>query len=123
MTTNEKIIQQAHVGMIRGKRFSPKEIQQYEAAVLQGLNDDRVEVMMLYFAESMHDVEGYGTKRTRRILNDVDAKMQEWLTPGFELNTLRLRVWEKTGWIFACDEEGYNNIVQLLQEHGYKVDA
>lgn len=121
--TGERLIKNAQVGMLRGKRFTPKEIQLYESAVRQTVNDDRVEVMMLYFAEVMHDLAGYGTKRTRRILSEVDARMHDWLQPGFTLNELRLRVWEKTGWIFTCDEEGYKQVIEMLQANGYKVDV
>ena len=42
-------VNSARVGMIRGKRFSPKEIEKYEMALKQNVDNTRVEAMFLYF--------------------------------------------------------------------------
>lgn len=117
-----RIINATRAGMIRGKRFSPPEIGRYEDALLQQTHDDKVEVMMLYFAEVLHDELGFGMKRTQKILSKVDEHMCEWLdVENFNLDKLRVRVFDKTHFMFACDAEDMKHIEQLLTEAGYNV--
>lgn len=118
----ERVINAARAGMLKGKRFKPQEIGQYENALLQQIHDDKVEVMMLYFAEVLHDVLGFGLKRTQNVLSKVDEYMYEWLTAeDFNIDRLRLRVFEKTNFMFACDEEDLKYIEKLLTDAGYNV--
>lgn len=118
----DRIINAARAGMMRGKRFKPQEIGQYESALLQQIHDDKVEVMMLYFAEVLHDELGFGMKRTQKILSKVDEHMCEWLNEeNFNMDKLRVRVFDKTHFMFACDEEDMKHIEQLLTDAGYNV--
>lgn len=118
----ERMINAARAGMLKGKRFKPQEIGQYENALLQQIHDDKVEVMMLYFAEALHDELGFGMKRTQKILSKVDEHMCEWLdVENFNLDKLRIRVFEKTHFMFACDEEDLKYIEKLLTDAGYNV--
>ena len=118
----DRIINATRAGMIRGKRFSPPEIGRYEDALLQQTHDDKVEVMMLYFAEVLHDELGFGMKRTQKILSKVDEHMCEWLdVENFNLDKLRVRVFDKTHFMFACDEDDMKHIEKLLTEAGYNV--
>lgn len=120
--SKEQIINATRAGMIRGKRFKPQEISKYEDALRQQVNDDKVEVMMLYFAEVLHDELGFGMKRTQKILSKLDEYMYEWISvEGFDLDALRVRVFGKTNFLFACDEEDQKRIEQLLNDAGYKV--
>lgn len=117
----QAIINATRVAMLKGRRLTPKQIEQYEYAIRQGVNDNRVEAMMLYAAEALHDELGFGIKRTSRILNKIDESMKEWLDPSFQLDDLRIRVFEKTGFMFACTEEDQRHIEKLLKNAGYNV--
>lgn len=117
----ERIINAARAGMMRGKRFKPQEIGQYENAVLQSDIDDRLEVMMLYFAEVLHDELGFGMKRTQNILTKIDDHMHEWLDDEFRIDDLRIRVFGKTNFIFAPDPDKFEHIKELLENAGFKV--
>lgn len=118
----ERVINSTRAGMMRGKRFKPQEIGQYEDALKQQMNDDKVEVMMLYFAEVLHDELGFGLKRTQNILTKVDEHMCEWLdVEGFNIDVLRRRVFEKTHFLFACDEMDQKYIEDMLDQAGFKV--
>lgn len=118
----ERVINSTRAGMIRGKRFNMSEIARYEDVLKQQMNDDKVEVMMLYFAEVLHDELGFGLKRTQNILSKVDERMLEWLDEeGFNIDKLRLRVFEKTHFLFACDEMDQKYIEDMLDQAGFKV--
>lgn len=120
--TKEQIINSTRAGMIRGKRFKPQEISKYEDVLRQQTNDDKVEVMMLYFAEVLHDELGFGMKRIQRILSKLDEQMLEWLeVDGFNIDNLRIRVFGKTNFLFVCDEVEHKRVLELLDQAGYKV--
>lgn len=112
--------------MLKGYRFRPNDIYKYENAMWQQSVDDRVEVMMLFFAEALHDVAGYGSKRTSRILHSVDERMKEF-TDGvnagtFDLDALRIRVFAKSKFMFALSVEDQEHITKILEEAGYNVN-
>lgn len=113
------VVNSARVGMMRGKRFSPKEIERYEIALKQNVDNTRVEAMFLYFAEVLHDEYGFGMKRIRNVINKVDESMHEWLQDDFNMDDLRIRVFGKTYYIFACDEDERNHIYKVLEAAGY----
>ena len=118
----DSIITSARVSMLQGRRMTQKQIIQYEAAIRQQLTDDRVEVMMLFMAEALHDELGFGMKRIRKILTSVDSRMYEWVNePDFTIDNLRVRVYKKTHYMFACSEEEHEYIVKLLEDAGVKV--
>jgi hypothetical protein len=77
--------------------------------------------MLLYFAEVLHDEYGFGMRRISNVLNKVDESMHEWLEDDFNMDNLRLRVFEKTKFLFACDIEDQKRINELLEQAGYKV--
>lgn len=112
-------------GMLAGRRFSPKQIEELRRAVWEEANDGRVEVMLLFFAEALHDVLGYGYKRTARILHWVNDHMQEWtdkVNAGeWDIDDLRIRVFEKTGFMFALNKQDQMHIVEVLNGLGHKV--
>lgn len=112
-------VNSARVGMIRGKRFSPKEIEKYEMALKQNVDNTRVEAMFLYFVEVLHDEYGFGMKRIRNVINKVDESMHEWLQDDFNMDDLRVRVFGKTSYIFTCDEEERKHIYEVLEAAGY----
>ena len=118
----KKVINDTRAKMVRGKRFNLAEIQQYEHAIVQMVNDDRAEVMFLYFAEILHDKLGFGHKRVTNIVKEVDSRMTEWLEPDFNIDDLIVRVYEKTQFLFACTEEEYVRITELLKDKGLLVD-
>lgn len=107
--------------MLNGRRMSGKQIAQYETAIRQQVTDSRVEVMMLYMAEALHDIAGYGMRRTARILRSVDERMKEFQDPDFNLDDLRVRVFGKTSFVFACTEEEQEYIAGVLERAGYHV--
>lgn len=113
------IVNAARVGMVRGKRFSPKEIERYEMALKQNVDNTRVETIFLYFAEVLHDEYGFGMKRTSNVINKVDENMHEWLNDDFNLDDLRLRVFEKTRFLFTCDPEEQKRVYAMLEAAGY----
>ena len=112
-------VNSARVGMMRGKRFSPKEIERYEMALKQNVDNTRVETIFLYFAEALHDLYGFGMKRTSKVINTVDENMHEWLRDDFNMDDLRLRVFEKTRFLFTCDAEEQKHVHEMLAEAGY----
>lgn len=117
----EKIVNGARAKMLRGIKMTPKEIRQYEEAIQQYVNDSRVEVMFLYFAEALHDIHVWGWRRIMKVICLVDQKMREWLNPDFKLDDLRERVYKKTGAIIAFSKEEEEAIVAMLRARGYKV--
>lgn len=117
----DAIITSARVAMFNGRRMSGKQIAQYETAIRQQVTDSRVEVMMLYMAEALHDIAGYGMRRTARILRSVDERMKEIQNPDFNLDDLRVRVFGKTSFVFACTEEEQEYITGVLERAGYHV--
>lgn len=121
ISSQEQIINAGRVAMLRGKKMTQKQIVQYETAIRQTVNDSRVEAMMLYMAEALHDVAGYGMKRTARILRSVDERMHEWLDPDFSIDDLRIRVFGKTNFMFACTPEEQEQIAKVLRDAGYDV--
>lgn len=114
-------VNSARVGMIRGKKFSPKEIEKYEMALKQNVDNTRVEAMFLYFVEVLHDEYGFGMKRIRNVIDNVDLSMREWLRDDFNMDELRVRVFGKTHYIFTCDEEERKRIYEVLEAAGYKL--
>lgn len=117
----DSIITSARVSMLQGRRMTQKQIIQHEAAIRQQLTDDRVEVMMLFMAEALHDIAGYGMKRTARILKNIDERMVEFLEDGFDIDALRVRVFGKTNFMFACDPEEQKHVAEVLKAAGYDV--
>lgn len=117
----DAIITSARVSMLHGRRMSQKQIVQYEEAIRQTFTDDRVEVMMLFMAEALHDIAGYGMKRTSRILRSIDERMKEFLEDGFQIDALRVRVFGKTNFMFACSPEEQKHIAEVLKAAGYDV--
>ena len=112
-------------GMLCGRRFSPKQIERLREMIWTEANDGRIEVMMLFFAEAMHDVLGFGHERTRRILHYIDDKMRDF-TAGvedgtFDVDDLRVRVFSKTHFMFAMSEKDQQHIVDVLTAAGYTV--
>lgn len=116
-----KIINQGRVALMNQARKDPKFVKSYETAVIQQYNDNRVEVMMLFMAEVLHDELGFGEKRTRKILRGVDDRMVEFVNEGFDMDKLRVRVFEKTGFMFACSDEDEKHICEVLEAAGYAV--
>lgn len=125
MKTPEQIINATKALMYRGHRFKPNEIHNFENAIWQQNTDDRIEVMMLFFAEAMHDIAGYGPTRTQRILRSLDERMSEFIDGvnegTFSLDMLRMRVFKKTGYMFALNEEDQKRITKMLEDCGYDV--
>lgn len=126
MKTPMQIINATKVLMYNGHKFKPNEIRKYENAIWQQNTDDRIEVMMLFFAEALHDISGYGQKRTQMILKSIDERMLEFIdgvnAGTFDLDLLRMRVFKKTNYIFALNEEDQNRIIEMLEASGdYKV--
>lgn len=117
----ERIINQARSYMIKGRRMNPAQISQYENAIRQSVHDGLLEAVLLYMAEVLHDELGFGRVRTARILRKVDEHMLEWQDPEFQMDELRLRVFGKTQFMFACNEEDQKHIARLLQAAGYDV--
>lgn len=115
------IISQGRAALMGQARKSPNFVKSYETAVIQKYNDNRVEVMMLFMAETLHDELGFGEKRTRNILRSVDDRMLEFIDEGFDMDKLRVRVFEKTGFMFAANEEDQDHICKVLEEAGYEV--
>ena len=119
--STQTIMNSSRAMMMRGKKFNPKEIAKYEEAIRKHYDDTRVETMLLYFAEVLHDEYGFGMRRISNVLNKVDESMHEWLEDDFNMDILRLRVFEKTKFLFACDIEEQKRINELLEQAGYKV--
>lgn len=119
--TKEQIVNHARAKMMRGVKMNPKEIRQYEEAIQQYVNDSRVEVMFLYFAESLKALYGFGWKRPMRAVYWIDSHMREWLDPNYNLDDHRFRAYKNTGVIIAFSEEEQNAIVSMLISRGCKV--
>ena len=123
----QKYIQQVYAWMLQGRRFKLKEIDAFRDMIWKESQDGRIEAMMLFFAEAMHDVYGFGQKRSARILRYCDEKMKELIDKtndnSWDMDDLRLRVWEKTHFMFAMTEEDQQHIVAMLQAAGYNVTA
>lgn len=123
--TIQKYIRQVYVWMLQGRRFTKKEIDQFRNMIWKESQDGRTEAMMLFFAESLHDTEGYGQKRTARVLRYCDGLMREFIDKtadgSWDMDALRLRVFEKTHFMFAMTPEDQKHIVELLTEAGYNV--
>lgn len=125
--TTKKYIQQVYMWMLQGRRFKLKEIDQFRDTIWKESQDGRVEAMMLFFAEALHDVMGYGHQRTAKVLRYCDERMREFIDEmnedAFSMDALRIRVFEKTHFMFAMSPEDQKHIVTMLQEAGYNVTA
>ena len=119
--STQTIINSMRAMAMRGKKFSPKDITKYEEAIRKHYDDTRVETMMLYVAEVLHDEYGFGMKRIGHTLTKMDEHMKEWLQDDFSMDQLRLRVFKKTKFLFACDIEDQKRIQQLFEQAGYEV--
>ena len=127
MANNYKIIDSTVAKMIRGYRFKPKEIAAFEDAIMRTQMDNQTETMMLFFAEALHDVAGADAKDIFRVMAYINVRLNEFIelvnNHSFSIDDLRLRVYEKTDYIFAMSEEDREHIRLMLKEHGYDVDA
>lgn len=127
MANNYKIIDSTVAKMIRGYRFKPKEIAAFEDAIMRTQMDNQTETMMLFFAEALHDVAGADAKDIFRVMAYINVRLNEFIelvnNHSFNIDDLRLRVYEKTDYIFAMSEEDREHIRLMLKEHGYDVDA
>jgi len=127
MANNYKVIDSTVARMIRGYRFKPKEIAAFEDAIMRTQMDNQTETMMLFFAEALHDVAGADANDIFRTMAYINVKLNEFIelvnNHNFSIDDLRLRVYEKTDYIFAMSEEDREHIRLMLKEHGYDVDA
>lgn len=127
MANNYKVIDSTVAKMIRGYRFKPKEIAAFEDAIMRTQMDNQTETMMLFFAEALHDVAGADSNDIFRVMAYINVKLNEFIelvnNHSFSIDDLRLRVYEKTDYIFAMSEEDREHIRLMLKEHGYDVDA
>lgn len=117
----EVVIANTRAQMMRGKRFKPSDITKYENAVRQLEHNMLLEISLLYFAEVLHDMHGFGVKRTRDVLREIDSRMTEWLSDDFVMDDLRERVFSKTVYMFAVTEEDQEHIIKMLEDRGYKI--
>lgn len=122
ISKTRKTINEGRAALIGKARKNPVFVRSYENAVLQEYNDNRVEAMMLFFAEVLHDELGFGQTRTRRILRSLDNYMMEFCEEGFDLDKLRIRIFEKTHFVFACNAEDQKHVEAVLKAAGYTVD-
>ena len=127
MANNYKIIDSTVAKMIRGYRFKPKEIAAFEDAIMRTQMDNQTETMMLFFAEALHYVAGADANDIFRTMAYINVRLNEFIelvnNHSFSIDDLRLRVYEKTDYIFAMSEEDREHIRLMLKEHGYDVDA
>jgi len=123
--TYEKEWRSIAAGMLCGRRFSPKQVENLRQMIWREADDGRIEVMMLFFAEALHDVLHFGHDRTSRVLHWVDDKMGEFsqaLDDGtMDLDDLRVRVFSKTKMMFALNEKDRDYIAHMLTAAGYDV--
>lgn len=123
--TVQKLIQQTYAWMLQGRRFRLKEIDAFRDAIWKEAGDGRIEAMMLFFAEGLHDVLGFGYKRIARVLRYCDGKMKEFIDATnagtFSMDDIRIRVFEKTGFMFAMSREDQEHIVKILTDAGFNV--
>lgn len=121
----EQIIRQTYARMIAGHRFAMKECDAFRDAIWKEARRGQVEAMMLFFAEALHDSEGYDTEGVARVLRYVDGLMLEFIEKTddgtWNMDDLRLRVFGKTGFMFAMSEEDREHIAGVLKEAGYNV--
>ena len=127
MTNDDyRLIGNSEVGMIRGKRFSLKEIRRFEEAVMRTQTDGQIECMMLFFCETLHEILGSDEGDIFRVMSRLNEHltqfMQDIRKPGFNIDDIRLRVYEKTNYIFAMSEDDRLHIREMLAEHGYDPD-
>ena len=112
-------------GMLAGRRFSPKQIEALHDMIWREADDGRIELMMLFFAEALHDVLHFGHDRISRVLHWVDDRMGEFskeLDDGtMDVDDVRIRVFDKTKMMFALNEKDRDYIAQLLTAAGYDV--
>lgn len=121
MRKTERVINESHVNMMRGKRFSPKEIQNYENAVEQRSHDDSMEMSMMLFAEVLKEEFGFGRQRINKTLRKFDTKCAEIIEKNLEIDDLRVRCFEKTKIAFALNKEDQEHVQRILQDAGYQV--
>lgn len=125
--TVDQIIRRTYAGMVSGKRFSPKECNAFRDAIWREANDGKIEAMMLFFAESLHDTGHCGKDEIARVLRDCDQKMLEFIEKAddgtWNMDDLRVRVFGKTGFMFAMSREDQEHIVQVLTAAGYDVSV
>ena len=123
----DQIIRKTYAGMMAGRRFSPKECNAFRDAIWREAQDGKIEAMMLFFAESLHDTEHYGRARISRVLRDCDKKMLEFIQKTddgtWDMDDLRIRVFEKTHFMFAMSEEDQAHIVEVLTAAGFEVSV
>lgn len=127
MTNDDyKLIGNSEVGMIRGKRFSLKEIRRFEEAVMRTQTDGQIECMMLFFCETLHDVLDADETQIFRVMRRLNEHLARFMldirTPEFNIDDIRLRVYEKTNYIFAMSEDDRQHIRAMLAENGYDPD-
>lgn len=100
----------------------PKELAMYEAAINHLTKDNIMETMFLYAVEALKDDMGLPNDECHRIAYAIDSRMHEWTdNPNFNIDDLRLRVFQKVEFMFACSEEDEEHIVQLLRDAGHEV--
>lgn len=123
--TAQKLIQQTYMWMLQGRRFRLKEIDAFRDAIWRESQDGRIEAMMLFMAEALHDTLGFGHIRTARVLRYCDKRMAEFIEEThkgtFSMDDLRIRVFGKTHFMFAMSAEDQEHIVKVLTDAGYKV--
>lgn len=117
---NMKALRRAQTAMLKGG-MNPKQIDSFITDVRQSVVDDRVEVMFLMSALALRRELKWGQVRIRRHLRAVDDLMKEFVADDFDLDKLRVQVFEETGFMMAANEEDEKHIVEVLRAAGYKV--
>lgn len=121
-----KIMGNAEVWMLHGRRFSLKEIRRFEEAVMHSQLDGQIETMMLLFTEAMHDTMAMPEDEIFRVMSRLNTLLLEFQRDvndrSFSIDDVRLRVYEKTNYIFAMNDADREHIRQLLKAHGYDPD-
>lgn len=121
-----KIMGDAEVWMLRGRRFSLKEIRRFEEAVMHSQLDGQIETMMLLFTESMHDTLNLPENDIFRVMSRLNELLLQFQNDvndrHFSIDDVRLRVYEKTNYIFAMNDADREHIRQLLKINGYDPD-
>lgn len=115
------IMQRARAAMIRGG-MSMQEINLFIERLNQGTIDNRVEVMMLMSARVLKRDCKWGRFRIRRHLKAIDDMMLDFAKDDFDLDKLRVQVFEETGFVFAANERDEEHIQMVLKAAGYEVE-
>lgn len=108
------------VGMMRGKRFSRREIDQYRSAIVGRHDDGYIEAMTLFYAEAVFDVAGGDVmmdvmNRAREIQSAFVADVRTGTAP---LDELICRVYQKAGLIVPMSENDEEYIEGVLKNAG-----